>query len=312
MITQPGLYCDVPMAAYLADPTPGISLSSGCVHTLLTQSAFHAWCGHPKNPKRVPGDESAVMDIGTIAHEMLLEGSEDCAVVLDPRDYPGKRGGIPDGYTNDAIRAARDEARATGKKPVLLKDMQRIRPMVAAAHDFIEHSELRGVFAEGAAEQVAVCEEDGVWMRARPDWLTRDGLLHVSFKTTPGSAEPESFIRGRLFSLGHDTALAFYGRVIAGATGTMPSSCLLVQETSAPYACSLISLAPALADLAESKVSRAINEWRKCLQRQLWPSYPSRICYAEPKPWQLAEEEEHAYRGLADADPAQMREGMQI
>jgi hypothetical protein len=300
-MNAPGIYSGMPMSAYLADPCPAPSLSSGCAHTLLTQSPHHAWANHPRNPARLPCDESIAMDTGSIAHALLLEHDESKVVVIDASDYRTK-----------AAREARDTARTAGKHPILADKMTDIRDMVDAARDFVEHSEIRGVFLEGEAESVAIAEEVGVWLRTRPDWLTHDRKMHVSFKTTPGSAEPSGFIRGRLTALGYDVALSLYDRTIQRACGILPASVLLVQEQKAPFACSLISLAPAMADIADAKVDRAIALWRQCLESNRWPSYSGRIHFAEPPSWMLAQAEDEAYRGLTGGvDELQATEGLQ-
>ena len=307
LVLPAGIYSDIPMERYLADPCAEPSLSSGAAHTILTRSPFHAWADHPRNPHRIPGDESTDMDIGSIAHALLLEKSDEKACVIDPQDYPGQRGGVPVGWTNNAIRAARDEARAGGKVPILLADMERVRAMRDAALEYIARSEISGAFEDGEAETTVIAQEGDVWLRARPDWLTNDRRMHISFKTTPGSAEPNSFIRFRLSSLGYDMQLAFYARAIAAATGEAPpESCILVQETKPPYRCALIGLAPPLADLCDRKVSRAIDLFGQCIASGRWPEYPSRICYADPLPWQEAQFDEKEM-----IDEWQEKEGLQ-
>lgn len=71
-VMQPGIISGLPFSIYLSDPCPAPSLSSGGAHTILSQSPAHCWADHPRNPKRIPGDESTDMDIGSIAHELLL------------------------------------------------------------------------------------------------------------------------------------------------------------------------------------------------------------------------------------------------
>lgn len=310
-IMQTGIYSDIPFDVYLRDPAPFPSLSSGGAHTILTQSPLHCWADHPKYPHRVAGDESKDMDIGSAAHELFLEGSEARAVVVNPEDYVGPRGGVPKGWTTDAIRAVRDRARAEGKIPILLKDMERVRAMLAVARAYVESSQIAGVFKNGEPEATVIACEGDTWLRARPDWITHDRKFTVHYKTTPGSAEPNSFIRGRLFSLGYDVSLAFYERALAAACGTVPESCILLQETNPPYACSLIGLDPTLQDIAERKVDHAIRTWAECLERGQWPAYPADICFAEPKPWQIAEAEERDLVHQYEHDEKQAQHGLQ-
>lgn len=309
-IDKPGLYGGIPMAAYLADPCVAPSLSSSIAITLLQQSPFHAWSQHPRHPKPLPRDDSRVASIGTVAHALVLERSEDSVVVLDPHDFTGPRGGVPKGYTNDLIRAARDEAIADGKTPLLLKDMETCRAMRDAMLEYIERCEIADAFKAGEAEMTAVAQEGPIWLRARPDWISADRKTVIHLKTTARSAKPESFIRGLLPSMAYDVALMFYQRVLAGATGIIPErNVILCTEQEPPYCSSLIALDPQYEAIAQSQVERAVRTWAQCMKSGVWPAYPTRIAYAEPKPWMLAEEEEKAIFGLGDYDPKQQAAG---
>lgn len=305
----PGLHADIPMEQYLADD----ALSAGTCHTLLTYSPLHA-----KHAREHRGDNNSTpADIGTCAHSMLLEGNANGIAVIDPKDYPAeKTGAIPDGWTNKAIRAARDEAYAAGKTPILKARMVEVVSMVDAALEFIGYSELPGIFQRGRPELTMVWREGKLRCRARPDWLADEQDVILHYKTTSGSAQPDAWIRNQLVPCGYDVAAAFYERGLyempGGEERSSPTSVFLVQETAPPYCCSLVGLSPALLELAERKVERAIGIWTQCVASGRWPAYPSRICYAEPKPWQLAEAEEHH---AADVDAAydqlQMRHGVQ-
>ena len=88
------------------------------------------------------------------------------------------------------------------------------------------------------------------------------------------------------------------------------TSVFLVIEQQPPYGCSLIGLGPAMMDLAERKVARAIAVWAQCVRLNSWPAYPPRIAYASPKPWQLAEAEEKEVDETFDA--LQAEHGLQI
>ena len=291
---KPGIH-QIGMTEYLAIK----ALSSGLVHTLLSQSAMHA-----KSQQDDPQDEpSAVSEIGTAIHDVLLEGRHRIAEV--PFD---------DWRTKEA-KAQRELARSEGRLPVLHHKVPQIEAAVAAARAFIATSELNGVFDSGKPEQTLVWKEGDVLCKARPDWLTADQSILLHVKTTAGSAQPESWIRNQLASCGYDTALAFYER---GLVQTMAmenmkwggaQSVFLIIEQLPPYGCSLVSLDPAYMELAASKVERAIRTWAECQASGKYPAYPSRIAYATPKPWDLSEEEG---RQLGDAfDSLQAERGLQ-
>ena len=122
----------------------------------------------------------------------------------------------------------------------------------------------------------------------------------------PASAVRESF---GIVPMGYDLAAAFYERGLA-AVGNTALTVFLVQEVYEPFACSLVGLSPAMADIADSKVSRALAIWQECKKTGIWPAYLPRIHYAEPMPWQIADEEEAAVDGAYDE--LQEREGLQI
>jgi exodeoxyribonuclease VIII len=149
-----------------------------------------------------------------------------------------------------------------------------------------------GVFDSGKPEQSCIAELDGLLCKARPDHLNLDAGIHLQYKTGAGTAEPEAWIRSQLFASGHDMAGAFYERVIAAATGKTVRTVFLVQSQAAPHACSLVALSPMAQDLAERKVTRALNLWAACQKANRWPSFPGRIAYAEPPMWEVAKEEE--------------------
>ena len=71
-------------------------------------------------------------------------------------------------------------------------------------------------------------------------------------------------------------------------------------------------LTPALADLCDRKVAKAIEIFGGCLASGRWPEYPARICYADPLPWQEAQFEERQAVSTMEIDEAQEREGLQI
>lgn len=283
------------------------ALSSGIINILLQQSPRHAWFDSPLNPDR-PESESGVADIGTLAHACLLEGGTSRLACIDPEDYPSKTGGVPKGWTNNAIREARDIARAEGKIPVLLEDVEAVTQMVMAAREFIASSEIKGIFESGKAEQTIIWSEGmgepntTFLCKARPDWLSDKILLH--FKTTQASVSPNAFSRLAVNS-GYDIAMAFY---IRGLDTVLPdnevSHYILAQEQTAPYACKLFDMTPQKADVVRRKVGRAINIWATCLKSGKWPAYDGHVHSIDLMPWEMERAlEDGLLEDLGYADP---------
>lgn len=266
----------MPAEQYHADPCEQPSLSSSIAKIICSASPLHAWTAHPRlNPNYTP-EEAEKFDIGTAAHYLLLEGMPEIVVIE-----------APDWRTN-AAKDARDEARAAGKLPLLEKHWGAVQAMVEAARIQLEGiSAAPPIFTDGKPEQMLVWDDGGVTCRARLDWLRDDHSAIDDYKTTSRTANPEAWSRS-LFGMGYDIQAAFYLRGLQALTGQQADWRWVVQETAPPYALSVVSLNPAALELADAKVIYALNRWRECLAANVWPGYPTEICYAELPGWEEA------------------------
>lgn len=314
-ITGPGIFAGVPIDRYIADKLLAVpTLSAGCAHTIESASPRHGFIEHPRLNPYYSRDASKVADIGSIAHDVLLEGGTDCIEVIDPADHPNKPKKkddpltYPTGWTNVSIRAAQKAAREAGKYPILKAEFPAITAMVDAAREFIERTEWRGLFDFAEAEQTMIWTEGAVSMRARPDLLARDRSVLVHYKTSAGKVHPDTFERV-IDSQHYDFTIAFYARGLADLepkVGAHTRHIILAQEQESPFACALHDLAPAKFSIASSKVERAISIWARCMKSGKWPAYDTRVHSHEPKPWHIqAEEDKAMFYGLGQLDPKQ-------
>jgi len=281
--------------AYHADPCPEPSLSNSLVQILLGESPRKAAFSHPRLNKNYKPKESAEFDLGTAAHDLILEGGTPRICVIKPEDYRSKPdknnpdGAIPKGWTNNAIRAAREEARAHGLTPILPWDHVLIKAMADAAKDFLATSELAVVFDDGKPEQTMIWQEGTVWCRARPDWHTTDRRLMLDYKSTT-DASPDGFSR-QIVRMGYHIQEAFYRRGCAALAGRSPAFVFLAQSIEPPHECTLHACDPALQEIADAEVERAIGIWRECMKKNDWPSYGGRIHWTVPATWQMRDHE---------------------
>lgn len=274
----PGIYPNISAEDYHKDPCSEPSLSSSIAVILCESSPAHARAAHPKlNPQAV-NEEKKEFDIGTAAHSILLEGKHSVEVV-----------NAPDWRTKIA-QQQRDAAYAAGKVPLLAKVWADVQAMVAATRAQLDaHRDGVDMFKHGAAEQTLIWQEaNGVWCRARVDWL-RDGSVGPmaidDYKTTSASADPEGLSRN-IFTKGWDIQAAFYLRGLKALTGGQDAMFRFAcQETYAPYALSVLALGPDAMTLAEKRVLYAIEHWGACLKSGKWPGYPTRTAYATLPPW---------------------------
>jgi hypothetical protein len=279
-IDAPGIY-DMPAAAYHADPCPAPSLSCSIAVKLCQASPAHARAAHPRLTPDAVEEKAEAFDLGTVAHALLLEGSDARVAVIDAKDFRTK-----------AAQEARDAAYAAGQCPILAARWTDVQAMVAAARGQLDaHRDGgRAMFTSGKPEQTVIWQEaGGVWCRARLDYLrlAADGPAVDDYKTTSGSANPEHWSRS-LFDRGGDLQAAWYRRAVLHVTGVEPTFRYAVQETFPPYALSVISLGPDALLLAEKKCLYALEQWTRCLARNEWPSYPRETAYAGLPPWEEA------------------------
>lgn len=288
---EPGLH-QMTADTYHDDPCPEPSLSASLAHVLLTCSPRHAWWAHPRlNPAFEP-DRDEKFDLGTAAHAYLLQGASGFAVL----DFPDWR--------TKAAKEARDAARDAGKVPLLAFRWADVQAMAAAAQPQLDaHEDPPRPLAGGAPEQTLVWQEGDVWCRARLDWLHHDRQTVDDYKTTGGSANPEMWTRGPLFTNGYDLQAAFYLRGLQVLYGIAATFRFVVQENTAPFALSVIGLSPGALVLAEKKRLYAVDLWRSCLATNRWPAYPTRTCWAELPPWLEAAWLERELRPVDDGRP---------
>ncbi len=270
-VTEPGIYT-IPITDYVADPAPKPSLNASTAHTLLTESPYHAWIGHPRLNPQHEREDSSRQEMGTIAHAVLIEGDESKVQVIEADDWRTK-----------AAKEERDDARANGRLPILAKDMETVRKMVSVAVEKIFSSELCEPWMAATPEQTLLWEENGVWFRSRPDKLTPDGRVYFDYKTVAGTAHPAKFAKGPVISHGYDLQAALGKRGVNALLQQEHCTVVfVVQEIHEPYAVSLVSLSPQFMGIAAERLELAIAQWAQCLMNNRWPSYPERVAYVEP------------------------------
>lgn len=290
----PGEYKVLTMEEYIAAP----ALNAGVLNTFVTRCPLAAWSESWLNPNR-ERDDTAASDIGTLAHQMVLEGSSSKMVEVNPRDFPARTtGGIPDGWTNNDIRAERDRIRALGKIPVLSPQYVEIQGMVDSVSRFIaslavDEPSIYAMFQPGAGESelTVIANDEGVLCKIRPDWIALNRRIIADLKFTGVTAEPNAFGR-QMNSMGYAMSAAFYRRIIRKAYDVDCEYVFIVCETKKPYLCSLVGVDPAWGAWGAVRVARAMRQWKWCADRQRFPGYPSRVVYPELPPWLQRDEEE--------------------
>jgi len=277
MIDKPGRY-KISSEEYHLDPCVEPSLSRSVIHDLLYRSPAHAWFNHPRlNPEFKP-EVDIKFDLGTAAHALLLEGVDN-AVVIDTDDWRTK-----------AAKEAREEARANGKTPLLRYQYDSALEIIDAAQNQImkcKEIEITNLRQEGKSELSYFWKEDDVWLKVRPDWISKDHKIMLDYKTTGNSANPENIAR-MIVNSGYDIQAALYTRGVKAIEGTDSKFVFVFQEIQKPYLCSFVGLPPDFMEMGKSKVEYGIFLWHQCLSKNEWPGYPERVCWIDRPEWAWA------------------------
>jgi hypothetical protein len=275
LINEPGMYDGIPERDYHADPCPEPSLSRSVAKLLVDLSPRHAYVAHPRlgaTPDLASDSDDEVADFGTAAHSSFLQ-NKSTIVCLD----------FPTWATNKS-KDARRQAYADGMIPLLTKSYGRAMRLI----DELERFRARtGAFTQGRGEQTCVWqEENGIWCRARVDWLPDNPEAALwDLKTTNGRATLAAWTRV-CFDKGADLQDSFYTRGVEMVRGEPPGDMkFCVIEQKPPYAIGVFTMSPQAREAAVDDVRLAIRRWGECLAATEWPSYPIEEQWVWPPAW---------------------------
>jgi hypothetical protein len=250
---EPGVY-DIPADVYHSDPIPGGSLSSTGARKLVKEcpAKFKYWSEHPQPPKKE-------FDLGTAAHTKLLGDGPELVVVKAEK------------WTTNAVKAEVASIRAEGKIPLKPSDMQRVDAMVAALWADPDAAQLLDP-SSGVAEQSAFWEDNGIWRRARFDWLRHDGQI-VDYKTTK-SCRREDLEKG-FHDWGYHQQQEWYldaGYALDLVDPEKPFQFVL-QEKEPPYLVVVTTCDPMARGIGRHLNEVALNTYALCRESGEWSGY---------------------------------------
>ena len=273
MIEEAGLW-ELDATDYHADPCPFPSLNNTTVGVLLDRCARAAWHQHPRlNPTPPPPEKNKRLDLGTVAHEMLL-GKGRGFHIIDA-----------DSYRSQRSQLERDAAISVGRTPILVDQHNTARAMVKAAREQLPEFEGgEHAFNQNfGVVEIGLFWKDptGPWGRSLIDFYGHK--LKVvecwDYKTTDESARPEG-LGTRFANYGYETQAAIQERGLVVVRPELAGRLrfrYLFQETAPPYLISVVEPDDAAMLCGRKDVSLAFQLWARCLKTNAWPGYPKNI-----------------------------------
>jgi hypothetical protein len=269
MITQPGIYADMPSADYFADPCPSPSLTQSLAKLLIDRSPRHVWHAHPRLNSAYEPDESTRFSVGNAAHWHLIGRGKQLAVV-DAADW----------RTKDA-KNERERLRGEGLVPVLREQYERAGDMAEAALDQLAALGLADEWHPdaGIGEAVIAWRDGAIWMRAMIDWLPHHRRIVWDYKTTQASAAPHA-LANKMAADGWCIQAAMHER---GLDALDPGNAgrrrhlFVCQECEPPYALTVSEIPEGALHIGRAQLAHAKAAWDACMASGHWPGYPLEI-----------------------------------
>jgi hypothetical protein len=277
IITEPGVYPDMPDEIYHSDPVPEGSLSSTGARNLLPPScpAIFKWdADHPQH--------KTIFDFGHAAHQMILGYGPKLIV----HDYDPDKVKSP--KNTNAWKAQQAEVRANGDVLLLPDEYQQVKDMATALWN---HPRARLLLDhDGGDPEQSIFWQDhrhGIWRRCRIDWLRhqrRGRLIIVDYKTAV-CAETKAFSKAAV-DHGYNQQDPWYcDGVIAAGLEDEPAFVFVVQEKRPPYLVNVIELDSVLTTIGRHLNDQAMQVYAQCKRTDVWPGYSDGIELATAPAW---------------------------
>lgn len=250
---EPGLY-DIPAELYHLDPVPGGSLSSTGARTLVKKcpAAFKWQLDNPQPHKKE-------LELGTAAHKLVLDDGPELVVVDAEK------------WNTDAIKAEVTAIRAEGNIPLKQHELEQVKAMAVALRADPDAARLLEP-GSGVAEQSAFWNDQGVWRRARFDFLRHDGQI-VDYKTARSCRRED--LEKAFNEHGYMQQQEWYidaGLALDVADPERPFQFVL-QEKEPPYLVVVTTCDPMARGIGRHLNEVALNTFAICRERGEWPGY---------------------------------------
>ena len=253
-ITEPGIFEGIDEDTYHADtdlaPHLGRSLSASGAKVLLKSPARFEW------ERRHPRPSTDAMDLGSVAHELILRTGTRILVV-DAYDWRTK-----------AHQALRKAERAKGTIVVNRPELRAAAKMAAAIR---RHPLASRIFTDGKPEVSLywVDEATGVTCRGRVDWLRKGHIVDLK---TCRDASPRGFAKAAT-DYGYRESLAHYQRGIHALTGEWLPVVIVAVESEAPHLVAIYTLSTEDLAWGADRMDEALKTYAECESTGHWPGY---------------------------------------
>lgn len=271
VITEPGVYYDLPAATYHAQHD---WLSWSRMKYLLPPSTP----AHFQASLRAGEERKRHFDLGKVVHTLALGEGDEFVVVqaLNKQKEPY------DAKSYDLVSAQthRDLIYAEGKVPILRHELEAAKAMAASISN---HPIANALLSKGKPEVSLfwVDPETGVKCRARVDWLpeaVEGRRMIVPDLKTAISAAPTEFAKAAANYAYFGQQQHYIDGIKTTGLDADPAFLFVVVEKADPYLTQVGQFANKEdVDLARAAVDHCRRLYAECLANDSWPGYPGGI-----------------------------------
>ena len=254
---EPGFHKDCPAHLYHSDPCERPSLSSSIAKVIVEETPLKAWLAHPRLNLGYQEEADSKFDLGSAVHDWLSSGGGRIRVLVGFDDFKTK-----------AAQTARDEARAEGMIPLLVKHSEQAGRIVEQVLDVLDRRKIN----LGSQESVFVANDHGALVRAMMDGFDPPNIW--DFKITGCNLASDNAVGRHLVDMQYDLRAAFYVRVaelvFPALAGRLKYSWIMV-EKDPPHGVRIVECDGTFKEMGGRKYRHALGLWKQCVDSEHWP-----------------------------------------
>lgn len=276
VITEAGIYKDLPLETYHSDCCDGPSISSSGLRELAPPNGcpIKYWDSSYLNPERAPVEQEDHFNLGHAVHTLLLgeDGFKDKYVVR-PKKFADWR--------TNAAKEWRAQAVKGGKIVLVAANLEQIEGM---ANRVANDRTFRDLL-DGRTERSIIYRDKAtnIWVKGRPDSLPADTTI-ADLKTCADASERACL--NAITKYGYHMQLGLVSTALDVVAGIQTTEHLLLFiETGRPWAYNIKPIDNQYIWNGQRQNRAALNIFAEALRTGFWPTYYSSGYTASPPDW---------------------------
>ena len=272
---------------YHADPCKHPSLSSTMANTLIEKTEIEAFNQSKRLNPEVKDKKSDPMDLGTMAHELILQKKQDTFVINEAFDA----------WRSDAAKSWKKTIEDQGKIALNANTKGKVVQVEAMRDALFEqlkdHKDYSGILQKGRGEVAGFAFDDGIWKRAKFDFIDDykqpehpEVDILVDYKTT--GLTFDKWEKGELWGDGGKYIQnPHYRSVYEAITNRKCKFIWVVQRTVEPFLVRIYEIDDGYVEEVTLRYQQAVLKFKNCVANNIWRGEVPYTFHSYPPTWTL-------------------------